>query len=1112
MAAAPPADPNLPVPTQLTLEFIRQAPFLPGDVAVPLAASSSAVSPWPHQLAVARKAVARFPQGFLFCDEVGLGKTVEAGLALRSLWISRRVRRALLLVPAALLRQWHEELHEKFALPVARFDGDRFVDVRGRGLPKERSETNPWNRPGLLLASSQLARRRERRRNLLDAEPWDLVLVDEAHHARRRDPASEGYRPNRLLELLAGRIAHDGRSTDAGDGRGLVHRSRCLWLLTATPMQIHPAELWDLLGLVGAPLPTDEAARDTAWRQQVFRHTRRVLRRYRRDGLLDAEVPTRRPENVWIELGDEAREIYRRIEQYLSLFYRRYEAERRGLGFVMTVYRRRLTSSFEAIRRSLLRRRERLASGELSPAGVDERQDAWGLDTSADTSTQPAGRRLFDSAAGADELTHLEGFLGDLARLDVDPKVEQLRADLRRLLAERDRALVFTQYVDTLDHLRDTLSGEWTVACWSGRGGEVREGDGWVERGKEELKASFGAGEIQVLLATDAASEGLNLQSCGVLINFDLPWNPMRVEQRIGRVDRIGQRHPEVWIRSYFYADTVEAEVYRRLADRIRWFEDVVGTLQPILQQVGQAMGEVAMLPPERRQRPLEERLQALERSVEQSRTATPVDLKDDLDGQTDAQVEISTIEPVVSTRSVESAVVLAADGYEPVLRFERTGDQGIYRLRFQGRTHRVTFQPDVYDAHPYSTRLLTWGEPLFDRLLDHFFASRPVDQTSPHRWSDDEPGGVGVYRSERPAPVTFFLHPGGEARTLHELTHLAASAPATWRPNEEAEAASRFSTLRRRALRVRETIEAERRRSERAELHRKAERLLVRLALLELVEAENPGLFDRPLAWGFGVRAVRELVRHGDPLDELIGRLDESESTELPAALADDPFYVEAKTHRKGWRQRRRRSLVAQADDCLLRLRALDAAEAEARRRIDEPSAGLLERKWFRIAPQADAGPQPLAAAGLEPFATAVPALGSFEEASHRLVDAAEEGWDLLAEIRRDPEAESWLPVEGRANERRFAAQTLDDTMSSRAAEGDWCLFESDLSGSNAARSPMDGELLLVRVSGETMLRRLRRRGQSLVLEADEPGRSLVVEEPDPESVQVLGRFVGKV
>ncbi|MDA8020856.1 MAG: DEAD/DEAH box helicase [Thermoanaerobaculia bacterium] len=1084
---------------QLALQFVRQAPFLPsagdqrsGDAAVQLAVASSAVEPWPHQLAVAHRATTSYPQGFLFCDEVGLGKTVEAGLALRSLWISRRVRRALLLVPAALLRQWHEELLEKFALPIARFDGERFLDVVGRELPRKAGDSrNPWNLHRLVLASSQLVRRRERARELLAADPWDLVIVDEAHHARRRDPGSEGFRPNRLLELLGGRTS---RSEGEGglETQGLTHRSRCLWLLTATPMQIHPDELWDLLRLVGSPPPpvAEETWADARWRSRLFRHTREVLRRYHREGLLDTVVPTRRPENVWIELGEDARSVYRRIETYLSLFYRRYEAERRGLGFVMTVYRRRLTSSFEAIRRSLVRRRKSLMSGEIAEAdGARDRADSL-----EEGETSEPGPGLFDSAAGADELSHLDGFLGELALLDVDPKVEQLRADLRRLLAQRDRAIVFTQYLDTLDHLRGALASEWRVACWSGRGAEVESEGRWSTQGKEELKAAFGRGEIQVLLATDAASEGLNLQSCGLLINFDMPWNPMRVEQRIGRIDRIGQHHREVWIRSYFYSGTVEAEVHRRLADRIRWFEDVVGTLQPILQQVGQTVADVAMQLPGRRGRRLEERLQALGQTLEESRSTPQVELKGDEQAESGMSVDYVTNQAPVSVRQVEETVLAAAGE-----RFSVAGPD-VFDLRFEGKVRRVTFQPDVYDAHPYSTRLLTWGVPLFERLLDRLLDAE--DEESP--WTVDKPAGVGMYRSERPAPVTLFLHPGGEARSLATLTSLAESAPRAWRPHEEAEAASRFSALRRRALQVRESIEAERRKTERADLRRTAEDLLVRLALLELVDAESPTLFDSSLPWGFGVRAVRELRRHGRPLEELVERLDDAGG--LPAAQPDDRFYIEARGHRPGWRERRRRVLMLQAEDCQRRLEVLDAAEAEARRRVDEPSAGLLDRRWFRTAVAAEAGPRFLGAEDVDTFVMAVPVLGPFQDASLRIREAADEGRDLLSEIRSDPEAETWLVVEGRAGERRFAAQASDDDMSPRIAEGDWCLFESTI------RAPMEGEMLLILTSGKTVLRRVRCRGSTLVLEANAPGRTLTLQEPDPESVQVLARFLGKV
>ena len=317
----------------------------------------------------------------------------------------------------------------------------------------------------------------------------------------------------------------------------------------------------------------------------VFRHTRERLRRVR--GRFTLELPERLPENVWIELSAEERALYRRVEAYLSRFYQRYEARRSGLGFVMTVYRRRLTSSFVAVRRSLERRRAWLE-------GRDDADGLFGADDQLDDADVQG--ELFDSPqaiadddprsttwipASRDEIEHLDAFLDALHALDGDSKLERLCADLDELLGQRDRVLVFTQYTDTMDHLRDRLrvhlrdaaagdaSSPELVVCYSGRGGERFDGQTWVAWDKESLKAAFGDGAIRVLLCTEAASEGLNLQTCGVLINYDMPWNPMRVEQRIGRIDRIGQRHPTVWIRNYFYADTVEATIYQRLADRI---------------------------------------------------------------------------------------------------------------------------------------------------------------------------------------------------------------------------------------------------------------------------------------------------------------------------------------------------------------------------------------------------------------------------------------------------------------------------------------------------------------------------------------------------------------
>ena len=161
-----------------------------------------------------------------------------------------------------------------------------------------------------------------------------------------------------------------------------------------------------------------------------------------------------------------------------------------------------------------------------------------------------------------------------------------------------------------MDYLRDQLRQVYgsEVACYSGRGGEVWNGIAWVRRARKRSRLTF-AGKIRILLCTESASEGLNLQTCGVLINYDMPWNPMRVEQRIGRIDRIGQVYPVVWISNYFYQDTIEDQIYQRLADRIDWFEVVVGDLQPILAQVGEVTKRLAMLPASEREVQLEKEI-----------------------------------------------------------------------------------------------------------------------------------------------------------------------------------------------------------------------------------------------------------------------------------------------------------------------------------------------------------------------------------------------------------------------------------------------------------------------------------------------------------------------
>jgi SNF2 family DNA or RNA helicase len=205
---------------------------------------------------------------------------------------------------------------------------------------------------------------------------------------------------------------------------------------------------------------------------------------------------------------------------------------------------------------------------------------------------EEVARRLLESAA-------IRDILEDLQRLPIDTKARALKDELTRLAAEGyQQTMVFTGYTDTMDGLRDWVADQTgrEVICFSGRGGEIRTPDGsWRLVSRADIKKRFREGKGDILLCTDAAAEGLNFQFCGSLINYDMPWNPMRVEQRIGRIDRLGQRFDDIRIVNLHYHDTVETEVYLALSGRIKLFEDMVGGLQPILSAISREIGSLAL-------------------------------------------------------------------------------------------------------------------------------------------------------------------------------------------------------------------------------------------------------------------------------------------------------------------------------------------------------------------------------------------------------------------------------------------------------------------------------------------------------------------------------------
>ena len=758
--------------------FIKHAPALPNG-GERIGEATAAVTPWPHQIRAFQRMYDNWPPKLLIADEVGLGKTIEAGLLLRQAWLAGKAKRILILAPKAVLRQWQIELREKFNLNWPIYDGKRLVWYPSpalRGHDWQFVESDKWHVQPFVIASSQLMRRESRADQLLKAEPWDIVVLDEAHHARRRSGGvGPDVRPNKLLRLM----------------RSVKDRTQGLMLLTATPMQVDPIEVWDLLSLLGLPsewtenafrrffnlveqpnpspeavddlarlfqsaereygsISTEEAVRfcsgsrlranrilralrdvanvprrqlenadrkaaialvraNTPVRRLVSRHTRELLRKYYKAGKITTPIADRQVRDEFIRMTPDERAIYEQVEDYISNTYNRAsEKERTAVGFVMTIYRRRLASSFWALEETLNGHLEAIKKGDDEKVGRGLDDDVFDSEVDDELLDTDEAAALEHEALTFEERSAVEDLIRRIQALPPDSKLETLTVVLEELRnAGYDRAMVFTQYTDTMDFLREQLSRNSTVRlmCYSGRGGEIRSADGtWRVISRDDAKRRFREGQADVLLCTDAAAEGLNFQFCGAVVNYDMPWNPMRVEQRIGRIDRLGQENPIIRIVNLHYDDTVETDVYRALRSRIGLFESVVGKLQPILSQLPKRISATVLTNTGR-----DRIVSDIESALDEAGTGL------DLDAATDAGLELAPrLVPLYGFDDLDR--VVTSESARPVGIHVSGMAQREYSYSAPGMDQpvRITTDPDFYQEHTESVELWSPGNPVF--------------------------------------------------------------------------------------------------------------------------------------------------------------------------------------------------------------------------------------------------------------------------------------------------------------------------------------------------------------------------------------------------------------
>ena len=638
---------------------------------------------WPHQKYFARLALERHRHGgarLVLADQVGLGKTIQ--LAMAALLIALEDPDGgpiLVLAPKPLLQQWQDELMELLLLPSARWTGRSWIDENDVEYPSDGAKSlGKCPRKIGLVSQGLIVRGMPEAINQLLSRNYACVIVDEAHRARRRkvpkvdaspDEIDEKADPNKLMAFL----------------RQMGPKTKSMLLATATPVQLHPVEAWDLLhilshgndGVLGGwtqtspwfkpshclaiatgeisvpsedvhagweyvrdPLPAkseDPAlerirrsldARDTecqftpenleklspAIRRVQLQNSllpdygerlnpmlRCIVRRTR--SYLEATINPAtgsyflpkvkvklfgEEDESAVVLGGYLFEAYQEAEEFSGLLQQRVK----GAGFFKTLLLRRLGSSMEAGRRTI-----RKLLGD-NPDGLDEEED----DATEDLDNQNA--RQDDTVSDFKNFTDAErsSLVRCLHLLEEggnnDPKLEAVLGYLRGTNPEVSEnwhelgCILFSQYYDTVRWIGEELAkqaefSKYDIGLYAGsnRSGFWREGE-FQRCDRNILKERVRTGELKLLLGTDAASEGLNLQRLGTLINVDLPWNPTRLEQRKGRIQRIGQARSEIWIANLRYRDSVEDRVHQVLADRLESIHGLFGQIPDTLEDV----------------------------------------------------------------------------------------------------------------------------------------------------------------------------------------------------------------------------------------------------------------------------------------------------------------------------------------------------------------------------------------------------------------------------------------------------------------------------------------------------------------------------------------------
>ena len=537
--------------------------------------SISKVDPLPHQLdAVYNFLLKTARVRFLLADDAGAGKTIMAGLLIRELKLRGLIERILIVCPANLSFQWQRELKEKF--------GEKFLVLKGFDI-REQFGVNQWLEQKQVITSLDLAKREDILPGLQQVN-WDLIIVDEAHHMSWTPPSRKTAR-YALGELLRDTADH-------------------ILLLTATPHKGDPTNFTLFLQLLDKDVYADVKSIQQAMERRrapfYLRRTKEAMFYFpekKPDGtfVLKKIFTKRIPKTIGFQIEGDEFELYKEVTRFVKRTCARAAEQEddpraRAVGFLMSLYQRRLASSASALKNSLENRARRLdqnlkQAGELARLAPPDIPDAEDLEEMEEEEREKLEKIIEAvSLTGNPDLVKQEiaelKQLAEQAQQVMNSGAESKLSRLRTLLKDEgfyanpsQRLLIFTEFKDTLDYLVECLKKEgFKVGVIHGG---MKPGDRDAPGTRIYSEQQFKEGAIQILVATEAAGEGINLQCCHIMFNYDIPWNPNRLEQRMGRIHRYGQLH-DCLIFNFAAANTIEGRILQRLLEKLQAIRDAL--------------------------------------------------------------------------------------------------------------------------------------------------------------------------------------------------------------------------------------------------------------------------------------------------------------------------------------------------------------------------------------------------------------------------------------------------------------------------------------------------------------------------------------------------------